>query len=397
MKHDVKLLTKVMSIQTYTREEKAMAEFILRHAGQYGYKVEHKKGSYIYLTKGEAELYPCAVAHIDTVHRIAKNTRVFTSQGHMFAMNIGAKGLKQKGIGGDDKTGVYICLNLLRQLPILKVALFYEEESGTVGSGRADLEFFDDCAYMVQFDRRGRSDVITKTYAGDLCSQEFADEFAELWASYDFKPATGSLTDVVTLRRRGVELSAINLSAGYYEPHTDKEYIVIADVFRTEKMAYEMFSRPLRRFKCKVKPAHQPRGKYALGGAYGRSYWDDDDALHQPYGKAMASHTPAMSESGYYEEIKKVYKLVKWGKSYPLVGAKVAAQTLAGNPPRHYTNPSPLGYMLTCPHCAGYSTLRYIDTDLVFKRYSCERCKKGSSCVDVNIYERIVSTRPSVK
>jgi putative aminopeptidase FrvX len=46
------------------------------------------------------------------------------------------------GIGGDDKCGVYACLELLKELPNLKAAFFVSEETGCHGSKKADPNFF---------------------------------------------------------------------------------------------------------------------------------------------------------------------------------------------------------------------------------------------------------------
>ena len=49
------------------------------------------------------------------------------------------------GIGGDDKAGVFICLQLLEKLDSCKVFLPVAEETGCNGSKEADPEFFTRC------------------------------------------------------------------------------------------------------------------------------------------------------------------------------------------------------------------------------------------------------------
>jgi len=61
-----------------------------------------------------------------------------------------------------------------------------------------------------------------------LCSNEFISAIDV--RKYGYKPAQGLNTDVAALKRNGLEVSCINLSCGYYEPHTDNEYTVVADL-----------------------------------------------------------------------------------------------------------------------------------------------------------------------
>ena len=51
------------------------------------------------------------------------------------------------GCGADDKNGLWIIINLLREEPVLKVALFVQEErtgdvAGCRGARACDLSFF---------------------------------------------------------------------------------------------------------------------------------------------------------------------------------------------------------------------------------------------------------------
>ena len=85
--------------------------------------------SNIYCTKGETETYPCVVAHTDTVHNntyidvrteLKENSKGVLKEAYKGYNKIG----KPTGIGGDDKAGVFACLTLLTELPVLKAAFF---------------------------------------------------------------------------------------------------------------------------------------------------------------------------------------------------------------------------------------------------------------------------------
>ncbi len=63
------------------------------------------------------------------------------------------------GIGADDKAGVFVCMELLDQMPVIKVALFAGEEYGCVGSRNANPGFFWNVAYALEFDCPGKANV----------------------------------------------------------------------------------------------------------------------------------------------------------------------------------------------------------------------------------------------
>ena len=96
------LLINTLSVQTHTRETKRMRKYIKEFCKSNALKFKETDGN-IYVTKGEADLYPCIVSHTDTVHRIKKQLNVIEHNGVLFAVDADHE---QTGIGGDDKVGV---------------------------------------------------------------------------------------------------------------------------------------------------------------------------------------------------------------------------------------------------------------------------------------------------
>ena len=84
-----------------------------------------------------------------------------------------------------------------------------------------------------------------------MCSEEFINDVD--CHSHGYEISDGLMTDVAELRERGVEVSCINLSCGYYEPHTDYEFTSKSDLQKcydfvchiiencTKKYKYEYF------------------------------------------------------------------------------------------------------------------------------------------------------------
>ena len=61
-----------------------------------------------------------------------------------------------------------------------------------------------------------------------LCSPGFLK--AAGYKKFGYKETHGMMTDVQELKERGLQVSCINLSCGYYEPHTDHEFTIKKDL-----------------------------------------------------------------------------------------------------------------------------------------------------------------------
>lgn len=220
----------ILRTQSKSRKTEAMGLEVIRQLDLIkGVKYQKDEYGNIYAVKGRAETYPAYVCHIDTVHEIRDSYQVYKSEGGCYyAMSEDKGELKQVGIGGDDKCGIIACIEMLHRLKNVKCAFFLDEEVGCLGSEKAQLVFFEDCRFAIQIDRQNGGDIITVGKMGDvqLCSDEFANILGDVGKAYGYKACQGRNTDVVKLKERGLDISCVNLSAGYYNPHKDNEYIV---------------------------------------------------------------------------------------------------------------------------------------------------------------------------
>ncbi|QQV89766.1 peptidase [Cellulophaga phage Calle_1] len=237
-------LEEVMAIQSESYETQNMIDFISNEfeaisaddPDNYCIVIEDEN---IYITKGYADTYPCVVAHTDTVHEIQSDMTVFDDGITMFAMNM-RKGL-QMGIGGDDKVGIYIALEALRNNDYMKVAFFRDEEMGCLGSMDADMKFFKDVEFVLQCDRQGYKDFVTEIYGVVLLDEAFSNAVSGILEKYGkIETTKGGMTDVYQLCLNGLEVCSANISCGYYRPHCDDEVIIIEDVFRTRDLVDEI-------------------------------------------------------------------------------------------------------------------------------------------------------------
>ncbi len=220
-----------MAVQTTSYNTKKMNKFLIDFIQHLpGVTKVYKDRGNIYVIKGESDAYPCVVAHTDTVHDIEKEFHVKRHRDVLYAIN---EKYERVGIGGDDKVGIFVALQALINTDNIKVAFFRDEEVGCVGSGVADMSFFSDVGFVLQCDRKGYADFVSSIYSTKLYSDEFSEAVKPFLSQYDRVEADGGLTDVYQLTKNGLEVSVANMSCGYYDPHTDNEYIIISEVYAT--------------------------------------------------------------------------------------------------------------------------------------------------------------------
>jgi di/tripeptidase len=232
-------LIKTLSIQTTSYKTKKMNKYIMKEVSKIPNTKVFKDNGNIYITKGEADTYPCIVAHTDTVHDMYKNFHIFKLDDILFSIN--GDTLERVGIGGDDKVGIHIALEVLRTVNVCKVAFFRDEEVGCVGSQAAKMDFFDDAEFVLQCDRQGYDDFVNNIFGCQLYGDDFSSGIADTLHKYGKKETSGGLTDVYQLVQNGLNVAVANMSCGYYDPHSDNEYVSITDINNTLDMVLEIF------------------------------------------------------------------------------------------------------------------------------------------------------------
>lgn len=187
-------------------------------------------GDYI-LVKGEAPIM--LVAHLDTVHKTPVKT-ICKSRDKTVWMS-------PEGIGGDDRCGVYALLKAYESVDVKPWLLFTcDEEIGCVGAG-AFADDFKTKKYLpkelkklkciVEIDRRGSDDAVF--YDCDNA------DFEAYINSKGFKTAFGSFSDICCVAPE-LGVAAVNLSSGYYNAHTEHEFIVVPELERVVEKVIEI-------------------------------------------------------------------------------------------------------------------------------------------------------------
>ena len=233
-------LKEVLSLPSISGDESMVRDYIIQFANDNNIESYTDKKGNVYLTKGilenDTENYPCVVSHMDTVHRSHRNLIESKSKLIIKEDNLGVLTAhhpdtdKQTGIGGDDKCGVYVCLEMFNKFDKLKGAFFVEEEIGMLGSKESDDSFFTNVGYAIQFDAPS-SNWITEVCSGvKLFDGDFKLEIKEVLNESGYtKFSIDPFTDVNQLAKK-YDFNCLNLGCGYYRQHTDSEYVVISEV-----------------------------------------------------------------------------------------------------------------------------------------------------------------------
>jgi len=282
MENRLKNLKDVMAVQTTSYNVKQMNKYIKFFVkGIPDCKIYKDHGN-LYVTRGDADLYPCVVAHTDTVHDIETEFYIQRHKDVLYAIN---GNYERVGIGGDDKVGIFVALEILRTTPICKVAFFRDEEVGCVGSKLADMKFFTDVSLVMQCDRQGYSDFVNNIFMTKLYDESFSKAVEPILDKYGKVESDGGMTDVWQLAENGLDVAVANMSCGYYDPHSDNEYIKISEVFSTLDMVAEIVN-TLGDTKWTIKE-RKPAYTYKYGGKYGeysyRSYGSQNSRFKDPW------------------------------------------------------------------------------------------------------------------
>ena len=227
---NTQLLKRLYNIYSPSGKEQEMIKFLSAYIRTLPGRVALTQDRYgnLYAVKGESDTYPCLVSHIDQVAHCnrSKDFRAVETRDIIFGFSPGKK--RFENLGADDKNGIFICLECLKKYDALKVVFFREEETGCRGSTEAYMPFFDNVRFVIQPDRKGHSDLITNIGCSELCSEEFLEAAEpEKWG---YSEQNGMMTDVLALKENSLSVSCVNLSCGYYNPHSDEEITVKKDL-----------------------------------------------------------------------------------------------------------------------------------------------------------------------
>lgn len=224
-------LLNLLSIQSASRNSGAMRRHMVAQLRAAGCDVTVADRQ-IYAWKGSG-IRPVYVAHSDTVHAVVPEHKYradafIDGSGEVVWYAYDPMTDEQRGVGGDDKCGLWVALEAARALDDVGVIITRDEEIGAVGARAIDPAALADAACLIEADRRGNDEAIVNGSTTDwICSAAWAEAVAPTLAAHGYSLSdAGTYTDVVAMIDDGIAtVSAVNLSAGYYDAHTSRETI----------------------------------------------------------------------------------------------------------------------------------------------------------------------------
>jgi len=242
---DIKELYEVMQVPSCSRYEFRMAAYIMLWARRNGIDYKFDKKGNIYLTKGkleDGEFYPCVTSHMDSVQDKAKPFALAGAELPLRTKRVKSTTTEEvrheiyidgQGIGADDKLGVYISLQIVKNSPKCKAAFFVEEEIGMMGSKDLDKDFFNDVAYVIGWDSPDLIRAAWKCSGTQLFTADFYKKNIKpvvgKWGFEDKHFHSEPFTDVVQIREK-TGIMCMNFGNGGYQAHSSTEYLVIEHV-----------------------------------------------------------------------------------------------------------------------------------------------------------------------
>lgn len=190
----------------------------------------------------EGKIPVLLIAHMDTVHKeickdiVEENGKISSPQ----------------GIGGDDRCGCFMIMNIVRELKC-SVLFCEDEEIGGVGARKfVKSDVFDDVDvnYIIEFDRKGNNDAVfyncdNKDFTSFVCDNT------------GLKEAYGSFSDISVIAP-ALCIAAVNMSCGYYNAHTTSEYVIIDEMMDIIEAAKALIKTESDKFEYIAKKINYP-------------------------------------------------------------------------------------------------------------------------------------------
>lgn len=210
-------------------------------------------------------------AHMDTVHKHLPGKIEYKL--NKFNKTIISS---PNGIGGDDRCGIYMIFQILKEIDC-SVIFCEDEEIGSVGAEKFTktdlckrLKEENGFKYIIELDRMNNNDAVFYHDGNEEFHKFVTDKFWE--------KSWGTWSDICTLSP-ALGISSVNLSCGYYKQHTTAEYVVLDEMETAIKEVIELLKRTdLEKEPYKFVRAYTNYyGTTNYRSLYDYDYYDDDD------------------------------------------------------------------------------------------------------------------------
>ena len=262
--------------------QQALKLYLVKELKDLGYADIISEDGYIYAKGSEPVLL---LAHMDTVHAKQIETFYYGDDSNKIFSN--------EGIGGDDRCGIYMILKILKDNKC-SVLFTEDEERGCVGANKfVKSEYINslEVNYMLEFDRKNASDAVFYS-----CDNPEFEKF--ITTDTGFKTATGSCSDISKVAPAS-KIAAVNLSCGYYNQHTIKEYVLFSEMELNIERAKGIIAK-----ECE-KPYEYIEKKYTSTYSGRYNGYDYDDYYGSYYGGKREPYWYSLMKE---EDVKKKFE-----------------------------------------------------------------------------------------
>lgn len=236
-----------------------------------GYEDIYSGDGYLY---AKGTLPVLLTAHMDTVHKdlVEDYYEYYDEENDQHIIS------SPQGIGGDDRCGVYMILEIIKTHKC-SVLFCEDEEIGCVGSDKfCKSQYIYDLAdmkYLIELDRKDSNDAVFYD-----CDNDDFTKFIEDNTGY--KKAWGSCSDISNLSP-ACKIASVNFSCGYYNAHSTSEYVIVEEMINTINVVKKLLYVECEQFEYIEKKYSY--GNYGYGYGYGYNYDYDYGYRYDGYGQ----------------------------------------------------------------------------------------------------------------
>ena len=245
---DEEMLTTLFRISSPSNKEDKMQLFIKSFLTSN--KIDFQTDSIGNIFQMKIENVPLLSSHLDTVEDEGKDGPLMKyikiCENKEYGRYLRGYGI----IGGDDKCGIFIMLSLLAKYNgKLNFIFSVNEEHGMSGIREViKTQDFSKILYGIILDRRGSGDIICvdKNYG----TKDFEEELKKLGTAYGYAHASGASSDANYICEK---ISCANISVGYYNPHSRKEFVIVEDLENAMNFTEKVITTLNTKFKAPEK------------------------------------------------------------------------------------------------------------------------------------------------
>lgn len=287
----LKMLEDLYVLRSYSGFEEPMRRDIMAFLKSYKIPYINYNGNIIGINYPSAPLFSAHMDMVNTDYTKLRGEEYMLDGNHVFTLDEDTcirvykskdkTPASQTSLGADDKNGIWVILMLLRMGKKINFAFCHSEETGGEGSRQIisdkDLqEKIAECSFGVIIDRRNAHDIIGYNNKYCMALDDKLEKFAKA-NGFKFETTTGSVSDA---DRFSQIIECVNLSCGYYEPHTSREYTNLNELWNTLQFCSKIISD----FKYESVSEKRMRSFKGLSSTYSTSSTDNTTYAAGVYG-----------------------------------------------------------------------------------------------------------------